>query len=71
MPEVWKAHCPMDEDSSDQRHAFHRGWEYRKEHGPGTPKMETVCVETADTPRCLSAWLQGYSAADDYLGNPP
>ncbi|WP_263787997.1 hypothetical protein [Salinibacter grassmerensis] len=69
MAETWKTRCPIGEDSPDRRQAWRRGWQYRKEQGPGTPKMETA-AEMAGKPGLLEAWLQGYAAADGHFTGP-
>lgn len=69
MTETWKEHCPVDEEESPvERQAWHGGWKYRKERGPGTPKME-VAVEMAGDPGLLKVWLQGYAAADNHFAD--
>lgn len=67
----WKKRCPIDDDEWPvQRQAFHGGWKYRIDHGPGLDKEENpiagkVIEEYGSG--ALSAWMQGYSAADNYL----
>ncbi|MCS3672580.1 hypothetical protein GGQ21_003251 [Salinibacter ruber] len=35
MPD-WTAYCPIDEEEWPvKRQAWHSGWEYRMDHGPG------------------------------------
>lgn len=67
MSETWKEHCPIDEDEHPvQRQAWHGGWMHRVETGPGTPGGE-VGRRMIAKPSMLSTWLEGYSAADNYL----
>jgi hypothetical protein len=64
MPTEWKRHCPIEKnDSPVKRQAFRDGWEYREEHGPGNPTLETSS-EVMYSPGLLAAWLRGYAAAD-------
>jgi hypothetical protein len=68
----WQEHCPIDEEEwLVQRQAWRSGWEYRMEHGPGLSEEEAepIARHVLDsyTPPVLSAWLQGYSAADNHL----
>jgi hypothetical protein len=68
----WKKHCPMDEDEWPvQRQAFRGGWEYRVQHGPGLDEEAagpiSVRVVEEYGAGVLSAWMQGYSAADNHL----
>jgi len=64
MPD-WTAHCPIDEDEWPVlRQAWHAGWINRMETGPGKPDRE-IGLRLIDEPHRLSAWLQGYSAADN------
>jgi hypothetical protein len=70
MAEPWKRHCPIDEEEWPvQRQAWHAGWMYRMEHGPGLSdeEAEPIARRMLDdyTPSMLSVWLQGYSAADN------
>jgi hypothetical protein len=71
MPETWKNLCPIDEKEHPiQRQAWHRGWIYRMERGPGLgAEKEPVVDRTLEkyNSAVLSAWLQGYSTADSYL----
>ena len=69
----WQEYCPIGEEEWPvQRQAWHSGWEYRMEHGPGlnATDAETVVRRMMDeySPTILSVWLQGYSAANDVDG---
>lgn len=67
MAETWKTRCPIDEEEAPaERQAWRGGWNYRKENGPGTPKME-IAAEMAGHPDLLSVWLKGYAAADNHF----
>ncbi len=66
---AWAKRCPIGEESPAQRKAWRRGWEYRKERGPGTPKME-VAAEMAGRPDLVSEWLEGFGAADRHCTDP-
>jgi hypothetical protein len=65
MPDEWEQHCPIEKkgDSLARRQAWRGGWQYREEHGPGNPTLETSS-EVMDSPSLLVAWLRGYAAAD-------
>jgi hypothetical protein len=69
VAETWKTQCPIGNGSPDRRQAWRRGWEYRKERGPGTPRMETA-AEMTERPGLLQAWLQGFAAADSHFAGP-
>ncbi len=66
---AWAKRCPIGEESPARRKAWRRGWEYRKERGPGTPKME-VAAEMAGRPDLVSEWLEGFGAADRHCTDP-
>ncbi len=66
---AWAERCPIGEESPARREAWRRGWEYRKERGPGTPKME-VAAEMAGRPDFVSEWLEGFGAADEHFTGP-
>lgn len=66
---TWADCCPIGKESPARREAWRRGWEYRRERGPGTPKME-VAAEMASGPGLLSKWLQGFAAADEHFTGP-
>ncbi|WP_259257710.1 hypothetical protein [Salinibacter ruber] len=67
--ETWAERCPIGEESPARREAWRRGWEYRKERGPGTPKME-VAGEMAGSSDLVSEWLEGFGAADRHFSGP-
>ncbi len=67
--ETWAKRCPIGEESPARREAWRRGWEYRKERGPGTPKME-VAGEMAGSSDLVSEWLEGFGAADRHFTDP-
>jgi hypothetical protein len=71
MPETWKDLCPIDEEKRPiQRQAWRGGWLYRMERGPGLGEEEKPAVDRTlekYNSSVLSAWLQGYSAANSYL----
>ncbi|MCS4039926.1 hypothetical protein GGP42_001576 [Salinibacter ruber] len=66
---AWAERCPIGEESPARREAWRQGWEYRKERGPGTPKME-VAAEMAGRPDLVSEWLEGFSTADKHFTGP-
>jgi hypothetical protein len=71
MSAEWEQHCPISEDEWPvQRQAWHGGWMYRMEHGPGFSDGEAEAIKRRsideNSPSMLSIWLQGYSAADNY-----
>jgi hypothetical protein len=66
---AWAKRCPISEESPARREAWRRGWEYRKERGPGTPKME-VAAEMAGSSDLVSEWLEGFGAADRHFSGP-
>jgi hypothetical protein len=70
MPELWKRHCPIDEEEWPiQRQAWHGGWMYRMHNGPlSDEEAEPIARRMLDDyrPSMLSIWMQGYNAADNY-----
>ena len=66
---AWAERCPIGEESPARREAWRQSWEYRKERGPGTPKME-VAAEMAGRPDLVSEWLEGFGAADEHFTGP-
>ena len=61
-------YCPINEDDRPMQHqAWHAGWIYRMENGPGFSGEEakSISLEIVDkySPSMVSIWLQGYSAA--------
>jgi len=65
----WKDHCAIDDEHPVQRQAWHAGWMHRMENGPGLHASDTreTVQRSMDEygPAILSAWMQGYSAADN------
>lgn len=60
----WKQHCPIDEkDHPILRQAWGGGWMHRLLPGPGEPEREKL-QDVLGSPSLLSAWLEGFSAAD-------
>ena len=74
MAETWDNRCPISKEKSPvERRAWRRGWEYRTERAPGLDeeKARSIARSMIEDPDLLSAWMQGYSAADRYLQDTP
>jgi hypothetical protein len=67
MVKTWKRHCPIDKETDPvQRVAWREGWKYRTKRAPGLDREKArsnACSMIKD-PDLLTAWLQGYDAAD-------
>lgn len=59
----WRNAPPISEDTVEKRKAWAEGWKHRMATGPGLPDRAAVRRRT-ENPALLSAWLQGYAAAD-------
>ncbi len=67
MPD-WTDHCPIDDEEWPvRRQAWHAGWIYRTEHGPGlsNEEVKTVARRMLDEygPSMLPIWFLGHGAA--------
>lgn len=70
MTETWKKRCLIDEEEHPtRRRAWKQGWMYREEHGPGDPHWYAPRSLTG-SPDLLSAWIEGFEAADKYFTAP-
>ena len=68
MTHAWQDHCPFT-DERDRREAFRNGWQRRtRTDEPITPKMDVVSEQIGDS-ELVSAWMQGYLAADQVLSS--